>query len=41
MYSLGDQNNVGDVTFSKFAAIITTMELLLFMVPDGLITVSV
>ena len=41
MYSLGDQNNVGDATFSKFAAIITTMELLLFMVPDGLITVSV
>ena len=41
MYSLGDQSNVGDATFSKFAAIITTMELLLFMVPDGLITVSV
>ena len=32
---------MGDATFSKFAVIITTMELLLFMVPDGLITVSV
>ena len=41
MHSLGDERNVGDVTFYKFAVIITTMDLLLFMVPDGLITVSV
>ena len=28
MHSLGDENNVGDTTFSKFAVIITTMNLL-------------
>ena len=41
MHSLGDENSVGDATFSKYAAIITTMDLLLFIVPDGLFTVSV
>ena len=41
MHSLGDESSVGDATFSKFAVIITTMNLLLFMVPDGLVTVSV
>ena len=34
MHSLGDENSVGDATFSKYAAIITTMDLLLFIVPD-------
>ena len=41
MHSLGDESSVGDATFSKFAVIITTMNLSLFMVPDGLATVSV
>ena len=32
---------MGDVTHSKFAVVITTVDLLLFMLPDGLITVSI
>ena len=39
MGSLGDDNSVGDATFSKLAVIITSMDVLLFMVPDGLITI--
>ena len=39
MDSLGDDNSVGDATFSKLAVIITSMDVLLFMVPDGLITI--
>ena len=41
MGSLGDDNSVDDATFSKLAVIITSMDVLLFMVPDGLITVCV
>ena len=41
MDSQGDDNNVGDATFSKCAVIITSMDLLVFMVPDGLVTVCV
>ena len=41
MGSLGDDNSVGDATFSKLAVIITSMDVLLFMVPDGLIAVCV
>ena len=43
MHSLGDEISVGDGTFSKFAVIITAMDLLLFMMPDVrcLITVCV
>ena len=32
---------MGDVTHSKFAVVITTVDLLFFMLPDGLITVSI
>ena len=39
MGSPGDDNSVGDATFSKLAVIITSMDVLLFMVPDGLITI--
>ena len=39
MGSLGDDNSVDDATFSKLAVIITSMNVLLFMEPDGLITI--
>ena len=39
MGSLGDDNSVDDATFSKLTVIITSMDVLLFMVPDGLITI--
>ena len=39
--TLEETKAMGDVTHSKFAVVITTVDLLLFMLPDGLITVSV